>query len=41
MSNLSLNHLKRLSLREAWSKEASDFRPWLAKEETPRSPTED
>ncbi|WP_116087778.1 DUF4268 domain-containing protein [Tropicimonas sp. IMCC34011] len=33
MSGLPLDHLKRLSPREAWSKEATDFTPWLAREE--------
>lgn len=33
MSNLSLDRLKRLSPRDAWSNEATDFTPWLAREE--------
>ena len=33
MSNLTLNHLKRLSPRKAWESEPSDFTPWLAREE--------
>ena len=33
MSNVSLDQLKRLSPRDVWSHEATDFTPWLAKEE--------
>lgn len=33
MSSVSLDHLKRLSPRDAWSNEATDFTPWLAKDE--------
>ncbi|PWE28424.1 DUF4268 domain-containing protein [Maritimibacter sp. 55A14] len=33
MSHVSLDHLKRLSARDAWSNEATDFTPWLAREE--------
>ncbi len=33
MSDLPLDHLKRLSPREAWGNEATDFTPWLAREE--------
>lgn len=33
MSNVSLDRLKRLSPRDAWSNEATDFTPWLARDE--------
>lgn len=33
MSGVSLDHLKRLSPRDAWVNEAADFTPWLAREE--------
>lgn len=33
MSNVSLDRLRRLSPRDAWSNEATDFTPWLAREE--------
>jgi hypothetical protein len=33
MNNKSLGRLEKVSLREAWLSESSDFTPWLAKEE--------
>jgi len=33
MSNKNLGRLEKVSLREAWLSESSDFTPWLAKEE--------
>lgn len=33
MSGLPLDHLKRLSPRDAWGNEATDFTPWLARED--------
>ena len=33
MSSLPLDHLKRLSPRDAWINEATDFTPWLARED--------
>jgi hypothetical protein len=36
MATKELGRLKEVSLREAWESEASDFTPWLAKEENLR-----
>lgn len=33
MTNQSLGRLERVSLREVWTSEATDFTPWLAKED--------
>ena len=36
MATKELGRLKEIDLREAWESEASDFTPWLAKEENLR-----